>query len=45
MEKDLEKKLALLVKRMEEGDSLFPQVKKELAAIAGEIQRNIKKEQ
>ena len=45
MEKDLEKKLALLVKRMEEGSSFFPQVKEELAAIIAEIQKSIKKYQ
>jgi len=45
MEKDLEEKLSLLVKRMEEGPSLFPQVKEELAAIIAEIQKSIKKYQ
>ena len=42
MEKDLEKKLALLTKKMEEGPSLFPQVKEELAAIVTDIQESIK---
>ncbi len=45
MEKDLEEKLSLLIKRMEEGPSLFPQVKEELTAIIAEIQKSIKKYQ
>lgn len=45
MEKDLEEKLSLLIKRMEEGPSLFPQVKEELAAIIADIQKSIKKHQ
>ncbi len=42
IERDLEKRLTLLVERMDEGPSLFPQVKKELATVAAEIQKSIK---